>query len=111
MDDGLSETGAVTIAFGKRINALVDNGVQKTHFHGAIDRFRFVVSAQSSQFGGETKEAADRHVRVSRGVLRQVADEALSRNGILDHVKATYENGAGSWRDEPGNHSHGGRFA
>src|SRR6266446_5531256 len=99
MDDGLSETGAVTKAFGERIDALVENRVQKAHFHRAIDRFRFVLSAQSSQFGGEIKESAHRHVRVSRSVLRQVADEALSRNRILDHVKATYENGAGSWRD------------
>ena len=64
-----------------------------------------------AQFGHKTEEALHRHVGVSRGVFRQIADEALGGNGVLGHVEAADRHLALRRGNEAGDHAHGGGFA
>ena len=50
VNDGLRETGAVAEAFGKGVHALVQDRLQKAHFHHALDGLFLGVAAQAAQF-------------------------------------------------------------
>ena len=59
----------------------------------------------------KSQEALHGHVGVSRGVFREIANQPLGRNGVLDHVKPPTRDLALRRRNEPGDHAHGGGFA
>lgn len=111
MDDGLREAGAVAEAFGERLDALVDDGLEKAHLDHAIDGLLFRLARQAADFGREMEEAADAHVRVGRRILGQVADDALGGHGVFDHVVAADGHAPRGRRDEARDHPHGGGLA
>jgi len=111
MDDGLGEAGAVTVAFGEGVHTLVADGFEEAHFHDVVDGLGSGVAPEAAQFGAEIEEAFDRHVGVSGGIFREVADEAFGGEGILGDVKPADGDLAGGGGDEAGNHPHGGGFA
>ena len=100
----------MAVAFGKRIDALVEHRFQKTHFDGALHGLLAAVAAQTAQFGGEIKESMHRHIRVSRRVFREIADEPLGRDRIIDHVVTADLDGSFGGRNESSDHPHGGGF-
>ena len=55
VNDRLRKTGAMTIAFRQRLDALVQNGTEKTHLDHAIDRARFLRSAKTAQLAAKVK--------------------------------------------------------
>ena len=69
------------------------------------------VAFQSAQVGGETQKPMHCHVGIAGRVFRQVTDEALGRQRVLDDIKAADGDAArGRWikaRDD----AHSGRFA
>ena len=66
---------------------------------------------QPAQLGREVEEAAHGHVGVARGVLRQVAEQALRGHRVLHHVVAADRDPAGRRRNEARHHAHGGGLA
>ncbi len=60
----------MAVAFGKRVNTLMQNGFEEAHFDGAMDGLFQGVAAQAAQFGHETEEAIHGHVGVGRGRFR-----------------------------------------
>ena len=82
-----AETGAVPVTFGKCHRCFV--GIKpppKAHFHHAMNRFFLCVAVQSTQFGDKAEKALDRHVRIGRGVFRQITDETFGGNRVVDDV-------------------------
>ena len=111
MNDGLGKTGPVTVTLGKSVNTLIENGFKEAHLHHAMDGLLLVIAAQPAQFGDETEKAFHRHVGVSRGVFREIADEPFGADGVIIHVMAADGNLAFGGRNKARNHAHGGGFA
>ena len=111
MDDGLGEAGAMTIAFGEGVHALETDRFEEAHFDDVVDGRGAGVAAQAAQFGAKVEESLHRHVGVSRGVFREVAEEAFGGDRIGGDVKAAHGNLAGAGGNEAGDHAHGGGFA
>src|SRR5712671_4936067 len=99
------------IAFGKRVDALVQDRFEKAHFNDSIDRFLASDSVQAAQFGAEAEKAANGHVDIDGCVFRQVAQQPLGGNGSGYDIISTDADFSFGWRNEPGNHPHRGGFA
>ena len=70
-----------------------------------------VGSSDAAQLGRKPKERLHRHIRIQRGILRQIANLGFGLNrGLLDVVTADRDRPAGR-RNKPGNHPHGGGLA
>src|SRR6266850_2206498 len=111
MNDGLGETSAVAITFGKCLNALMPNGFEETHFDDTIDRLGFCLAAQSANFGTKIKETLHVHIRIGRRVFRQVTNQALGLDRLLDNIKTAYGYRTFIRRNEAGDHTHGRRLS
>jgi hypothetical protein len=110
MNDRLGEAGAVTKAFGKRVNALVEHGFQEAHLHRPVDGPLLGVPSQAAQFCSKAEESMHGHIGVSRGVLRQVPDQRLAGIGSSTMSNPPTHR-ARSGRDKSCNHAHGSRFS
>ena len=70
MEDRLSETGAVAVSFGKRIDTLMEDGFEKakaSHIgHCGID----CGTTQTAELGSKPEETIDRHVRIAGSAFR-----------------------------------------
>ena len=83
VDDGLGETGAMAVTLGKRVHALIKNAIRESTFRRRDERPSFLASPRKPRNSAQKlKKALHRHVRVSRGVFRQIADEPFGGNGI-----------------------------
>ncbi len=111
VDQRLREAGAVLVALGKRVDALVEHALEKTQFDRAVDRLFPRRAPETPQLGREVEESVDRHLGVSGRVFRQIADQAPGRQRVLQHVVPADRDSAGSRRNESGHHAHGGGFA
>jgi hypothetical protein len=67
----------------------VQHRFEETHLddaaHGLLQR----ITAQAAQLRAELQKAMDRHIRVRWSVFGQVADQALGRDRVLEHVEST----------------------
>ena len=101
----------MAIAFGKGLDALMEDGFQKAHLDHPLDRLLLRIAAQAANFRGEIQKPMNRHVRVGRRILRQVADQPLRLDWVLDDVKPAYRDRAFGGRNESGKHAHRGGLA
>ncbi|MNC87761.1 hypothetical protein D3C83_35160 [compost metagenome] len=111
MDQRLGETGAVLVALRQRVDALVEDIFEKAQLDGATDRPLARVAVQPAQFGRETQKALHRHIGIAGRVFRQVADHALGRDRVLEHIVAADADLARGGRNEAGDHAHRGGLA
>src|SRR4029077_10668491 len=72
MDQCLRKAGPVTIAFRERIDALMENRLQKTMFDNLVGRLFLRCSIQASQFRTKGKKAKYRHIAVNRRIFREI---------------------------------------
>lgn len=111
MHNGLGKTSPVTKPFGKRVEALAGDFFQKTNFNGFVDRRFLSGASDAAQLGREPEERLHCHIRIQRGILRQIANLGFGLDrGLLDVVTADRDRTAGR-RNKPGNHPHGGGLA
>jgi hypothetical protein len=69
MDDALGKAGAVAVAFGERVHALVAHVVEEAEIEHAVDGLRAVRAMQAAHFGAEAEEAGHGHVRIERSAF------------------------------------------
>src|SRR6187402_2013460 len=111
VNDRLRKAGAMTKSFRQRLDALVQNGTEKTHLDYAFDRARFLRSAKTAQLSGEVQKPAHRHVAVGRRIFREVTDEAFHCDRVLLDLESADYDIAFGWWNETGEHPHRGGFA
>ena len=109
--DGLCQARAVAIAFGKCIDALMENRFEEAGFHRAMHGLLPVVAAQAADLSAEAQKAINAHVHVSGRIFGKISHQALGRDGVLHDVVSSHSYFAFGRRDETGNHTHGRRFA
>ena len=109
--DGLREAGAVAVAFRKRLDALVPDGLEESGLDGFIDRFVTVGPEEAAHFCAKPDEAGNRHVLIEWGVFREVADFEFCGVWISLDIDPIDENGAARRGDVAGDHAHGRGFA
>src|SRR5205823_3419467 len=90
---------------------LIQHRFKKAHLDDTIDRLFPFSSAQATQLGAEAKKTADRHVNISRGVLRKIPNQPLDANRIRNDIITPNADFARRRWNETGNHPHGGGFA
>ena len=107
----LREAGAVLVPLGERVYRLVQHVFEEAQLDCAIHRPAARVAAQAAELGREMKEAVHGHVGITGRVLRQIADQALRGNRVLEHIVAADGDRAGGRGNEADHHAHGGRLA
>ena len=61
--------------FGKRLDALAQNRFKEAHLDDPADGLLPRIAAQAADFRRELEEPMNRHIRVGRRILRQIADQ------------------------------------
>src|ERR1700746_1064800 len=97
MNNCLRKTGAVTIPFRKRVDALVENRFQKTTLTSAVKRVVFCCAEQAPQLRAEIEETEDRHVAIHRCVFGQVANPTSAFERLFGDVESAYCDLAVGW--------------
>jgi hypothetical protein len=108
MDDALGKAGAVAVALGERVHALIAHPMQEAEVQHAVDGLRFGRPGDAAHLGTEAEEAGHGHVRVERGIFRQIADAALRLLRVFEHVDAADFDAAGGRAEIARDHAHGG---
>ena len=93
MDDGLSKAGAMAIAFGERVNALMKDPFQEAHFDCPVHGPGFFVPGETAQFSDETQKSMHRHIIIGGRVFGEITNQALGGDWILDHVEGARARG------------------
>ena len=111
VDEGLRETGAVAVAFGKSVDGLLGDGLQETGLDHFLDCIFLSFAGETAHLGNPLQEAGDRHVVVERGGLREIADLAFGVLGVFNHGDPADFDTAGRGRKKAGDHAHRGGLA
>ena len=87
VNDGLGETGAVPVALGERVDALVQHRFEESTSRPRAAPPCFLASPrETAQLGGKVQEAVHRHVGVGGRVFGQIADQALGRRWAVSSM-------------------------
>ena len=111
MQNGLRQTGAVTVTLRQRVDALVNDRLEKTRGDGALHGILELATAQAARLAAKPEKPGNGHVAVARRILRQVSDQPLGFHRLLFDIEVAHLGRTGGWREETGDDPHGRRLA
>ncbi|MNN22539.1 hypothetical protein D3C81_1358990 [compost metagenome] len=108
VEDRLGQADAALEALGKGLDGLAEDMLQLHLADRPVDPLPLFGTAKATDLGDELEEAAHRHVAITGGTFRQVADLPLGFQGLGMDIEAEDARSAGGRRQEAGEHLHGG---
>lgn len=111
VQDGLSQTDAAFETFGEGFDGLTQDALEVGSLNSATDGGFLGFAFEASDLSAEVQEGFGGHVGVGGGTFGEVADGGFDFEGVLGDICAAHYGGAGGWREEAGDHFHGGAFA
>jgi len=109
--DRLGKAHAAAKALGERLDGLVEYAAELQALDDVCQALRTPRTLERAQVGDEGEDAAHGHLAVGRRPFGQITEGRLGRERLGLDVVTADAGAAGSRRDEPGEHAHGGGLA